>query len=457
MNNERLNDLRIIEDNLLNLTNKNNLETELNIVYNILETTRYANSQIIQNMQENQIRVSVRVASGKKLAEGSTTDISDKGLTNLIIDLQKSMQTSPDIPYFTGLNTSTNGKSIPQISMDTPSWNIEQRSNTIASIISIGEGILTNIKLAGTCTTNEILTLFSSSSGFSHYYEFRNKFFKVNAIAEDGDKRGYGQQQMYFRKNMPDFEQITEKVVDTAKKSLRPISYGPGEYKVVLGPEAVSELLDFIQMTLEANAFHEGRSFATDSLGAELFDSKFHLVDSPLNSDLSNNAFPIDSEGSICHNNVIIDHGSVVKIPYSSLTASKYLSDKNLATGNFIKQFRQNIAVFVSVIQKSGKNDLDDLFKDIGNGLYIDQFWYTRFTDTRKGGLTGLTRNGLFEIKNGELTNTVTNLRYTDSFLSIFGPENIISIGKELLLNNMNTTSAMAINKFNFSSKAHTV
>lgn len=441
-------------ERVLKLTTKHGLEAELNLFYTLTGTSRYANSQITQNMEETKVSVNLRIARGKKIIGGNTSDITDIGLTNFVESLANSLHHSPEIPFFDGFLKTNGNTKISQLDMSTEQWNIEQRADTIAQVISQAEKKQKNVKMAGTCSVEEATTLFIAVDGTKHTYNTVNNYFKVNAIVEDGEQRGYGQKELYWRRKKPNFSELTNQVVDIAKATVHPKQYNPGEYTVVLGPQATSELLTFIQFNLEANAFHEGRSFATDSLGATLFDKQFHLIDKPLDPSVSNIALPIDFEGTMRENRVIVDHGAIVFVPYSSFTASHYLQDKKLTTGH---SFDQNFALCVSLVQEQGIESIDHIIADINNGLYINEFWYTRFTDPRKGGLTGLTRNGVFEIKNGELGDAVNNFRYTDSFLSIFGPENIIGVAKEPVMNEMNTTCATAVKKFKFTSKAHSM
>ena len=48
--------------------------------------------------------------------------------------------------------------------------------------------------------------------------------------------------------------------------------------------------------------------------------------------------------------------------------------------------------------------------------------WYTRVLDPRTLVMTGLTRNGVWLIENGEITRPVRNLRFTQSYPQALGP-----------------------------------
>ncbi|MHA2362792.1 MAG: TldD/PmbA family protein [Candidatus Hodarchaeales archaeon] len=449
---KKLEILESIAETVLQLTDKYELDSELNLQYINSATSRYANSQIIQNMEGDRASIAIRVAKGKKITNGSTNDITTEGLKILIEDLAQSVSHVPDNPYFDGFLDNNPETIYPQLNLSSQPWDTEARADTIASVISIAESIQNKVKMAGTCTSYESQSLFISSNGRKYPFYFTSNIFKVNAIISRGEERGYGQKKLHWRKEMPKFNELAEEAVKIAQSTAQPLNYSPGEYKVVLSPQAVSDLLTFLQYNLEASAYHEGRSFATDALCAQLFDEKFDFTDKPLDPVKAHISIPIDVEGAPRSNKKCIDKGKVVFIPYSSFRASQYLKDKNLSTGN---AFGQNFAICASLVQELGSSKFEDLLKDVQNGIYVNEFSYTRFTDPRKGGLTGLTRNGTFEIKNGELGRAVNNLRYTDSFLSAFGPENIISTGNDYVMNQINTTVALALNKFKFTSKAN--
>ncbi len=60
-------------------------------------------------------------------------------------------------------------------------------------------------------------------------------------------------------------------------------------------------------------------------------------------------------------------------------------------------------------------NSLDDLIKSVDRGLLITRLWYIRFLQQRTLQLTGLTRDGVFLVENGKVTDPVTNFRWNES------------------------------------------
>ena len=53
-------------------------------------------------------------------------------------------------------------------------------------------------------------------------------------------------------------------------------------------------------------------------------------------------------------------------------------------------------------------------------GLYITRFWYTRTVHPRDAVVTGMTRDGTFLIRDGEIVQSIKSLRFTQSYVEAF-------------------------------------
>ena len=68
---------------------------------------------------------------------------------------------------------------------------------------------------------------------------------------------------------------------------------------------------------------------------------------------------------------------------------------------------------FMEVPGASGS--LEDLIKKVDNGLLLTTLWYIRMVDPNTLLLTGLTRDGVYYVKNGEVQGATNNFRWNDS------------------------------------------
>jgi predicted Zn-dependent protease len=64
---------------------------------------------------------------------------------------------------------------------------------------------------------------------------------------------------------------------------------------------------------------------------------------------------------------------------------------------------------------EGGDATLEQLIAGVDRGLLVTHFWYIRFVNQQTLQHTGLTRDGLFLIENGKITQPVMNLRFLES------------------------------------------
>ena len=62
-----------------------------------------------------------------------------------------------------------------------------------------------------------------------------------------------------------------------------------------------------------------------------------------------------------------------------------------------------------------GTTSTPDMIKQVKRGLLITRFWYIREVDPQTVLLTGLTRDGIFLIEDGEIVKPVHNFRFNES------------------------------------------
>jgi len=66
----------------------------------------------------------------------------------------------------------------------------------------------------------------------------------------------------------------------------------------------------------------------------------------------------------------------------------------------------------------NGSGNLEDLVKKVDNGLLLTTLWYIRMVDPNSLLLTGLTRDGVYYVKDGEVQGATNNFRWNDSPVS---------------------------------------
>jgi predicted Zn-dependent protease len=149
------------------------------------------------------------------------------------------------------------------------------------------------------------------------------------------------------------------------------------------------------------------------------------MVDDPLDRRGRPNSF--DYEGQPKKKLVIVKNGVIKNIAYDSYYSQKY-GRKN--TAHALPALNVFGPLPAHLVIKPGQVTLPQMISRVKKGLLVTRLWYIRVVHFGEMLLTGMTRDGLFLIENGEITRPVKNLRFTESLPRMF--KNIIEIGSEL-------------------------
>ena len=90
----------------------------------------------------------------------------------------------------------------------------------------------------------------------------------------------------------------------------------------------------------------------------------------------------------------------------------------------------QQANVNMSLVQEGSSLSIEDMIKQTRRGLLVTFFWYIRGVPSEDQPLlnTGMTRDGLFLIENGEIAGPVQNFRWNMS--PLVGYNNLSLVGK---------------------------
>ncbi|MGB2714928.1 MAG: metallopeptidase TldD-related protein, partial [Vicinamibacterales bacterium] len=82
----------------------------------------------------------------------------------------------------------------------------------------------------------------------------------------------------------------------------------------------------------------------------------------------------------------------------------------------------------MSLVMEGSKMTVEEMVKKTRRGLLVTFFWYIRPVDPETLLNTGMTRDGLFLIENGEIVGPVQNFRWNMS--PIVGFNNVTAVGQ---------------------------
>jgi len=210
-----------------------------------------------------------------------------------------------------------------------------------------------------------------------------------------------------------------------------------GRYETILPPCAVADLILDAYLTVSARDAEEGRSvFALpatdgasgvrhpDGLGGTRLGERLAALNLDLRSDPSEpglHCAPFEvvtaSDGSL---RSVFDNGMPV-------TAAAWLTDGRLTglvrTRNWAARTGTEPRPFVDnlMMDGGGTAGLDEMIASTERGLLLTCLWYIRVVDPQILLLTGLTRDGVYLIENGEVVGAVNNFRFNESPVDLLG------------------------------------
>jgi len=210
---------------------------------------------------------------------------------------------------------------------------------------------------------------------------------------------------------------------EIAKMALNLNEGKPGSYTALLGPMVFADLVNQVGIQSSAFMVDAGQSFLIDKLGSMVASDKFTLIDDPtLMGTYGMRAF--DDEGVPTKRNIIVEKGILKTYLHNSTTAKKFGAETT-ANAGLIMPTPWNLVV------EPGEKSFEEMLSEIDEGIYVTNNWYLRYQNYRKGDFSTIPRDGMFQIKNGQITKPIRDLRISDNMLKIF--QNIRELSKERL------------------------
>ncbi len=432
--------------NLKDLADKNLKEVkadcEITLSSYFHGTTRFAESQIHQNMDVLENDCIVRIVKDKKIGISGTTFGDEQKIKNCIKRAEEIAKFSYEDKDFVKLPDEKGIEYDEEIKEMSP----EERAEAVSKIFDVARKY--DLCCAGVIHTISGRKVIANTLGLRSAGAEAYVTGTITMMTENSS--GYA---IFGAKNLNeiDFEKEAEISAQKAMLSSNPKDFKPGKYVVLLEEPAVAEILVFLShLGFSARDFEEGRSFMCDKIGKKITGDNVTIYDDvnhPLQIGLK-----FDREGVPKQKVTLIENGVAKSVVYDSYYA--YKSGKK-PTGHCAWQ---RYPYPMNLVMKGGETKREDLIKKIDEGILITRTWYCRVVDPDKTLITGMTRDGTFYIKNGEIKYGIKNMRFTINILETF--KNIIAVSREQKAivseyGGVYVVPALLIKDFNFESATH--
>ncbi|OGK50998.1 hypothetical protein A2966_02720 [Candidatus Roizmanbacteria bacterium RIFCSPLOWO2_01_FULL_41_22] len=408
--------LKQIAQKVLTFSEANQTEVVMVVSQNGL--TRFANSQIHQNVAWNDLGISVRAVIGKKIGVASTNSFEDKALKVLVQRAINLAKLQKDDPYFESL---PKPQAYQPASQDVYRISEKERASAVAVIIKKAKAKAIVASGAYQSAVSELAV--ANSLGVWAYHT--SSSVDLSTILLGANSTGFAAQVGKKAQDI-DASAVAELAIDKVVTSANPIDVEPGEWDVVLEPQAVSEMMAFFNwLGPNARIYHEKASYFSGKLEKKVLGENVTIIDDPTHKD----AFPMpfDFEGYPKAKLEIIKNGVLTNICYDSYNARRYKA-KN--TGHALPAPNTAGPIPLHVYIAPGTKSRNQMIKSVKKGLLVTRLWYVRVLNPRSLAITGMTRDGTFLIKNGKIVAAVKNLRFNQSIPQAL--QNVVAVENKL-------------------------
>ena len=251
----------------------------------------------------------------------------------------------------------------------------------------------------------------------------RRRFTQPTGSVEINAKRGGAS--AWAGVSTPDFvdvqsDSILEELATRLSWSERTIELPAGRYETIMPPSTVADMMIYLAWTMGGRGAQEGRTALAapgggTRVGEKLTSLPLTLYSDPRASGLECSPFVAvttsSERASVFDNGMAIDrvdwiHDGVINaLAYPRAAAAEF--DAPVAVGAD------------NLLMTGGAASLSEMVANTERGLLLTTLWYIREVDPSVLLLTGLTRDGVYLVENGNVTAAVNNFRFNESPLDL--------------------------------------
>jgi predicted Zn-dependent protease len=392
-------------------------EAEVTITSGRSGLTRFANSFIHQNVAEDSMWVRLKLVVDRRIATSTTTRLAT-GLADMVERAFDAARLRPVDPDWPGLAPPA---PVPQTSTYDEATHVappDVRAEVVRAFVQADPGLLA----AGFCQTSGQEVAFANSAG--HEAWARTSQATVEGIHRTRVADG-GSQQITARVSDLDGAAAGRRAAEKARGGDDALELEPGAYEVVLEPNCVADILEFLTgHGFNAKRHAEGQSYVR--LGEAQLDPLVSIFDDA--TDPRSIGLPFDAEGTPRRRLDLVVDGVSTALAHDRRTARRAGTE---STGHAVGGSDIVGPVPSHVFLEPGVRGPAELVASVERGLLVTDLWYTRILDPKTQVVTGLTRNGTFLIEGGTVTRAVRNLRFTQSYAEALSPGNVLGVGND--------------------------
>jgi PmbA protein len=383
--------------------------------------TRFANSAIHQSTWREDTGLRVRVVTENRVGVAASNDFSPDGARRAAEAAREMARVSAPDPEFPGLAPRADVPDRPDAFDDaTASTSPERRADGVEALVARVDG---GFRAAGAFETIALEIGLANTEG--QFCWAPSTQASISTVVNGGDGGNGFAEAFSPRLDEVDPGEIGGRAFAKAEASQRPRDLKPGAVTAVLEPNAVSTVVGFLAFIgFGGRAIAEGRSCFTGKDGREVAAPSITIRDDALSP--MTIGTPFDFEGVPRRPVDLVRDGVFVQGVYDLRTAKQVGTQ---STGHGLPAPNPDGPFPLNLFLDPGESTIDELIAGTEHGVLVTRFHYSNVVHPVESIITGMTRDGLFVIEDGEVAYPVKNMRFTQSILEALS--NTTGIGRD--------------------------
>ncbi|HTE54903.1 MAG TPA: TldD/PmbA family protein [Kofleriaceae bacterium] len=381
-------------------------EAEVELTSGTVANLRFARNSPSTSGSKTGPSLTVRSSFGKKSGQATVNQLDDATLDQVVQRSEEMARLAPDDPERMPALGAQKYAEPAAYFESTATQGPARMAQGAAACIDAARAA--DFVAAGFTRTAAEMEALGTSRGLFGYHRSTSASLSTTVRTADGTGSGFAGR-VGRRIEDVDYAGAAKIAVEKAAASRKARPLKPGKYVTILEPSCVASLLQLMMFGMDRRRADEGRSYFAapkrpggTRLGEKLFGAEVDLRSDPVDPRCP--ARPWGDDGVPQAARAWIDHG-VLK----SLACDRFWATQQKTTP---------VPRPTNLLMAGGKGSLADLIRSTRKGVLITSFWYIRFLDPQTMTFTGLTRDGVFWIENGEIAHPVNNFRWNDSPIS---------------------------------------
>jgi PmbA protein len=389
--------------------------------------TRFANSNVHQNMSEESAWLTLRIVADGAVGVASSSSFDDASLARTAELAREAARHAGTTQGFAGLYRGGDGQ--PALATwDEATAQLAPAAKAEALRDMFASGRAAGVDFAGVYSTGRTAAACANSHGIERYATATHSDATAIAIGPRGS--GYATARSR-RASDVSIAALGERAISRATL-LADVheELAPGTYDLIIEPAAIAEVFEWLGMiAFTGQSYEDGSSFLVGANGRKLFGENVTIADDA--TDESFLPFPFDLEGVAKRRVPIIERG----VAHAPVVDKMYADRLNLPlTGNCWQLGSSEHGSAFHLSMDAGDSSLEEMIASTKLGIWVTRFNYVNgLLEPRTALMTGTTRDGTFLVRDGRVAARLPNLRWTQSMTEAFANVESLSRDRQII------------------------